>query len=611
MFALRSLAGYDKLQWLLEVNAEMQIVFKIKIMACASAALWFYLGVKAMAQSADAEPNRRANAIEVQTGWRASNAILQVALEHYRKNNYAEALKELNHAIELEPQNRQCYTWRHMVYLKLGDKSKIDEDSKFMASLDPAIAALNLKIKENPRDAGALTNRAELYWKRGMLDESLVELNSALKVDPNNLKALRARAEKLTARGRREEAMKDLNTIASLSPGDTAAHIERARLFIYQRKLGEALEELNAAEKTDSNSSELYSLRGQLLCGNGDYKNAEADYSRALALNQKELGALVGRAYCLARLKRDVDCLKDYDVAAALAPQNISTYEQRAEVYKKLGWVDEAIADYGRLIALCPSSAGPLDSRARLYEKQKNYAKALEDYSTLVNRDPKSKFAYIDRARIYSLTNKLDSALVDLDKALSIDHTTADALWMRAGILEQKNLYARAADDYSALLSLKNAESDAVYRRCFCYEKMGKLDLAARDRASLPYRSRFVPWPEQELQERQVALGKGGKQRRQHEAIVEYGKSIAFDSHDVVALFMRAWNLFDLGEYRKALADLDVCIAQNPSEGKAVFLRALCYEHLGRTSEASRDRDRAFALRVFDLGQLYGEYMHW
>jgi len=163
VFTLRSFECYEKLEWLLEVNAEMQIVFKIKIMACVSAALGFYLGVKAMAQSADTEPNRRANAIEVQTGLRASNAILQVALEHYRKNNYAEALKELNHAIELEPRNRQCYTWRHMVYLKLGDKSQIDEDNKFLASLDPAVAALNLRIKESPRDADALTDRAELY----------------------------------------------------------------------------------------------------------------------------------------------------------------------------------------------------------------------------------------------------------------------------------------------------------------------------------------------------------------------------------------------------------------------------------------------------------------
>ncbi len=152
------------------------------------------LGATTMAQSSGEQENHPLQ-LSVQNNSPA-NTLLQRALNYYRKEQYPEALSDLNQAIKIDPGNRQCYTWRCMVYTKMGNKPKADEDIKALADMNPAIAAVNAAIKQSPHNVSNLIKRSDLYWSKGMLYQAFTYLDNAVKIDPSNAEALLARAEK-------------------------------------------------------------------------------------------------------------------------------------------------------------------------------------------------------------------------------------------------------------------------------------------------------------------------------------------------------------------------------------------------------------------------------
>ena len=145
--------------------------------------------------------------------------------------------------------------------------------------------------------------------------------------------------------------------------------------------------------------------------------------------------------------------------------------------------------------------------------------------------------------------------------------------------------------------TFKNTESEIYYHRCLCYEKLGKHALAADDRRSKPYRSRFAP------------VVNHPDRQRSLEAIVEYSKSIAHKPDDSVAYLMRGWNYLQLGETQKSAHDLSDCIKLDEHNGKAFYLRALCHEKLGPTAKARMDKMQAQELGIAEADDLDCEFM--
>ena len=72
-----------------------------------------------------------------------------------------------------------------MVYAKMGNHSKAQEDTKALVDMDPNIAKLNASLSRNPHDMAALIKRSDLYWQKGMLDRALQDLDDAVKIEPD------------------------------------------------------------------------------------------------------------------------------------------------------------------------------------------------------------------------------------------------------------------------------------------------------------------------------------------------------------------------------------------------------------------------------------------
>jgi tetratricopeptide (TPR) repeat protein len=98
----------------------------------------------------------------------------------------------------------------------------------------------------------------------------------------------------------------------------------------------------------------------------GEVDRAIADYTKAIAIDQKYSNAYNNRGLAYYR-KSEVDrAIADYDKAIAIDPKYAYAYNGRGAAYQKKGEVDRAIADYRKALEIDPSYSYPKENLKRL-----------------------------------------------------------------------------------------------------------------------------------------------------------------------------------------------------------------------------------------------------
>ncbi|MCH2051341.1 MAG: tetratricopeptide repeat-containing serine protease family protein [Trichodesmium sp. ALOHA_ZT_67] len=91
--------------------------------------------------------------------------------KHIDREEFEQAIADLNQAIQLNPKYAEAYYNRGIVYLKQG-------------KYDLALADYNQAIQLNPKDAEAYNNRGGVYLKQGKYDLAIAEFNQAIQLNP-------------------------------------------------------------------------------------------------------------------------------------------------------------------------------------------------------------------------------------------------------------------------------------------------------------------------------------------------------------------------------------------------------------------------------------------
>lgn len=87
------------------------------------------------------------------------------------KGEYAEALQELNRAIQLDPDLAHAFNNRGLVYAGMGEKAK-------------ALADYDEAIRLNPSLAPVYNNRARVWLGKGSWKSALADFDAAIRLDP-------------------------------------------------------------------------------------------------------------------------------------------------------------------------------------------------------------------------------------------------------------------------------------------------------------------------------------------------------------------------------------------------------------------------------------------
>jgi len=232
------------------------------------------------------------------------------ANELFHARRFAEALKDYNSALEVNPQYQYGYVTRCETRLQLGDVSGALSDCDTGVRLDatdPLVyedrgdvhfqrEAYQLALDDYDKAVQLGRSGAYLFAARcdanrlvGKLDRAKADCEKALTLDPKSRRGLWARGRLALAESRYPDTIADLSAyIAQNSASSNTAYYFRGLAYNRAHNYGLALADLKTYVQRQPNDPDGYKERALALYGTGDKPSALADLDVALRGYQKQ-----------------------------------------------------------------------------------------------------------------------------------------------------------------------------------------------------------------------------------------------------------------------------------------------------------------------------------
>jgi tetratricopeptide (TPR) repeat protein/tRNA A-37 threonylcarbamoyl transferase component Bud32 len=292
----------------------------------------------------DAERDLR-RAIELQPNGYQGYVNLARVLRGRR--DFAGAVKQLKHAVELRPDNPALYSLRAQLHAENHDRAAARRDFEQALAREPTGAP-------SERALAARVNLAHLKHQDGDHEAALADCDAVLKVRPEFAEAHRQRAETLLALGRNDEGRAALDHYLKATKKPTAAAYRASGLLHAARgEYGEAVEAYTRALQLN-NDAETLSNRGAAYLLSEAPRLALLDFDAALKLEPGHADALVGRGLALMMRGRAADV----DAATRAAEESLRSGKKEVPRVKMLRTM-AAVRTYAR-------AANILEARERV-----------------------------------------------------------------------------------------------------------------------------------------------------------------------------------------------------------------------------------------------------
>lgn len=107
----------------------------------------------------------------------------------------------------------------------------------------------------------------------------------------------------------------------------------------------------------------------------------------------------------------------------------------------------------------------------------------FDDYSQVISLTPKDAAAYNNRGWLYALARQYRKAQDDASKAITLEPKMAAGYDTLGYALAGLGDYKGAVDAYEVAIKLAPSDGEQYVHRAQAYDKLGKHDLAEKDRA--------------------------------------------------------------------------------------------------------------------------------
>jgi tetratricopeptide (TPR) repeat protein len=399
----------------------------------------------------------------------AESAPLDQVLDHflmademYRREEFAEAIKEFDLVLERKP-------------------------GHFWAQYLNALCLLRQKRPAEARTllSACLAQRSNFVWLyllRGFAQEELqawsaadsdFEKASQMPLDENaryvllvNRGVLRVRTDRF------EEAVADLSAAIKLKPNAYQAFVNLAQAYRRLNQLDLALEQLDRAVELEPGLAHLYRLRGRLQVERNEPALALSNFDQAIDRESRnspyKVDDLVERGRLLLRGGKHAAALASFDAALELRNDHSLAQRLRAEALFRLGRFKDVVEAFDRYL----ESGKPLESvyrgRGLARAELGQYPGAIDDFTKALELHPTSAVqAYRGWTHVVVDAKKL--ALRDFEMAIELDSKNSDAYNGRGFVRASLGLYKKAVPDASEAVRLGPPSPSLFYNAARVY----------------------------------------------------------------------------------------------------------------------------------------------
>lgn len=229
-----------------------------------------------------------------------------------------------------------------------------------------------------------------------------------------------------------------------------------------------------------------------LLPVSAQNKPAEQVKPEQTTPNQKQAKLLSESAKKCNQILESEEALKLANQAIALDPKQFSAYIERALAHISLGQTDQALADFS--IAANGgdrrSEKAARREKADLLYRLKRYTESINELTTIEKKyGSLSDGMLYRRSHAYMAIGKPNMAVIDLTTAIKGEPNSSRLFEARMKAYVALKDWEKALTDCNKCISLSNVDdetmgnrSDLLTQRATMYDKLGKTDLAKKDR---------------------------------------------------------------------------------------------------------------------------------
>ncbi len=218
------------------------------------------------------------------------------------------ALKELDAALHLDPQNVRAYTLKADVQLARNDASGAEETLKSLKARAPSQPAGYYRL-------------GSLYESQKNPDKAVAEYEAALRVAPGAIEPLTAIANVLVSQGKTESAAARVQRAIETGPANPLAYSLLANMLVRQNKQAEAEAALRKAIQIDPTASGPYVGLATLYLTRGDRNAAIGALQQGLAADPGDPWLSVNLAQTYQQGRDDAKALAEYEAILKRNPR--------------------------------------------------------------------------------------------------------------------------------------------------------------------------------------------------------------------------------------------------------------------------------------------------
>lgn len=373
---------------------------------------------------------------------------------YFCKKKYAEALKDLNVLVPLDPISGPTYGLRARIYDCLGKKKEAAEDrlrdkivhplNRTWNKLTPASTGIKPSFDSRTTFANAYAG-GQAVLDRFDVTAAYDYFNKAVSLNPTSLAARFYRGTINESLERNAEAIKDFDYIIAtgaktiaipMVPQDqrnkvvaswptlvlpiAEAYRRKARCHYALEQCKEMIAAARQVIQGEPEETTAYEMTADMCTGCNMYVEAIEAYRKMELLDPDNKEIIYRLSICYGALKNYKKEVELLTYVIRFNPKDETMYEHRATALSKMGKRKEAIGDLTVMISRAPEVPEAYMRRALEYEQLKDYKSALIDYSKAIELDPYRRISYENRARILYKLGKKDLADKDKAKAQSI-----------------------------------------------------------------------------------------------------------------------------------------------------------------------------------------------
>jgi tetratricopeptide (TPR) repeat protein len=170
-----------------------------------------------------------------------------------------------------------------------------------------------------------------------------------------------------------------------------------------------------------------YSNRGIAYTSSGQWDNAIADFTEAIAINSKYPVSYANRGIVYGNLGEPEKAIADFTKAIEIDPKYTLAFHNRGVAYVEIGENNKAVSDLSRAIKLDPKYISAYNNLSLLYQKN-HLDSAISICLDGLKINPESALLRVNLGNCYLEKGDIGNAVIQFNKCLETNEGNVDAL---------------------------------------------------------------------------------------------------------------------------------------------------------------------------------------